>query len=352
MKLTDFPTPFPAVDLDVMGANIGRVQAYFDKIGKSFRPHVKTHKNIAIGRVQIEAGARGINCQKLSEAKVFADAGFGDILVTYNIVGLDKLAALSSLANETKASVVADSVEVVAGLAQSFTRARPLTVLVECDTGGGRCGVQTPAEAFALAQAIDKAPGLDFGGILTYPAANGEEKTEVFFAETKRLIDGAGIDCRIASSAGSPSLYKAHLVPSANEYRAGTYVFNDRSMIRAGHCTLDQVALKVVATVVSRPTGDRAVLDAGSKSLTSDLLGFKDYGLLPDYPEARIASLSEEHAVVDLSAVSGARPKIGERVEIVPNHVCVVVNMFDELVGHRRGGDAERMKVAARGMVR
>ncbi len=224
-------------------------------------------------------------------------------------------------------------------------------MLVECDTGGGRCGVQTPAEALALARRIAGSNALTFGGLMTYPKAGSELTTEAFFAETLTGLKAEGIDCPIVSNGGTPSLFSAHLVTSATEHRAGTYVYNDRAMVRAGHCTLDDCAMHILATVVSRPTPDRAILDAGSKALTSDLLGFADYGLILEYPEAIIAGLSEEHGTVDLSRVSDRRPEIGERVRIVPNHTCVVSNLFDQMVFHRDGVVTRIEPVAARGLV-
>lgn len=344
-------TPMPVIDEDRLSANITRAQSYLDDHGKAFRPHIKTHKIPAVARQQLEAGAIGINCQKVSEAEVFADAGFDDILITYNILGAAKLARLKAL-NERVArlSVVADSEMTIAGLAATFDVSRPLAVLVECDTGGKRCGVQSPETALALAEKIAAAPGLVFKGILTYPAPAGAATVEKFLSETMELLAGKGIDCPIRSSGGSPDFYAAHLVPSATEHRAGTYVYNDRSMVRAAHCNIDDLAMHVLATVVSKPTADRAVLDSGSKALTSDLLGFSDYGLIEGYEGAKIVSLSEEHAVVDLSGCS-SRPEIGDVVKVVPNHTCVVSNLFDRMVFHRNGIVTRVEKIAARGTV-
>lgn len=345
-------TPQPIIDEDRLATNITRVQAYMDAHGLNFRPHIKTHKIPALAEAQRQAGARGINCQKITEAEVFADAGFDDILITFNILGADKLARLADLNDRVAAlKVVADSVATVDGLAGHFAGRKPLTVLVECDTGGGRCGVQTPAEAVALARRIAGSNALEFGGLMTYPKAASEAATEAFFAEALTGLNAEGIDCPIVSNGGTPSLFSAHLVKSATEHRAGTYVYNDRAMIRAGHCTLDDCAMHILATVVSRPTPDRAILDAGSKALTSDLLGFADYGLIVEYPEAIIAGLSEEHGTVDLSRVTGRRPEIGERVRIVPNHTCVVSNLFDHMVFHRNGVVTRVEPVAARGLV-
>lgn len=319
-------TPMPVIDEDRLDANIRRAQAYFDRHGKAFRPHIKTHKIVAVAKAQLAAGAAGINCQKVSEAEVFADAGFEDILITYNILGVAKLSRLRALqARVPRLSVVADSEATVEGLAAAFDAARPLTVLVECDTGGRRCGVQTPEAAAALAARIAAAPTLTFGGVLTYPAAGGAEAVEAFLGATMRLLAESGIDCPVRSSGGSPDLFKADLVPSASEHRAGTYVYNDRSMVRAGECTPADIAMHILSTVVSRPSPDRAVLDAGSKTLTSDLLGFSDYGEIDGFEGARIVSLSEEHAVVDIGSCRDTFPPIGGLVRIVPNHMSTAV---------------------------
>lgn len=345
-------TPMPVIDEDRLAANILRAQSYLDRHGKAFRPHIKTHKIPAVARQQLQAGAIGINCQKVSEAEVFANAGFNDILITYNILGAAKLLRLKALnARVAQLTVVADSAVTIAGLAGALDAERPLAVLVECDTGGKRCGVQTPETALMLAEMIVAAPGLVFRGILTYPAPGGAEKVENFIQQTMALLAAKGIECPVRSSGGSPDFYAAHLVPSATEHRAGTYVYNDRSMLRAGHCTAGDLAMHVLATVVSRPTPGRAVLDCGSKALTSDLLGFSDYGLIEGYEGAKIISLSEEHAVVDLSGCTSGGPEIGDVVRVVPNHTCVVSNLFDKMVFHRNGLVTRVEDVAARGTV-
>ncbi|MBO0129814.1 D-TA family PLP-dependent enzyme [Agrobacterium burrii] len=350
--LNAISTPMPVIDEDRLAANILKAQSYLDGHGKAFRPHIKTHKIPAIARQQLQAGAIGINCQKVSEAEVFVDAGFDDILITFNILGAAKLSRLKALnARIGRLSVVADSAATIAGLASTFDTEKPLAVLVECDTGGKRCGVQTPEAVLLLAEKIDAAPGLVFKGILTYPAPGGAEKVESFIRETMALLAGKGIECPVRSSGGSPDFYAAHLVPSATEHRAGTYVYNDRAMLRAGHCAAGDLAMHVLATVVSRPTPDRAVLDCGSKALTSDLLGFSDYGLIEGYEGAKIISLSEEHAVVDLSGCTSGKPEIGDVVKVVPNHTCVVSNLFDRMVFHRNGLVTRVEDVAARGTV-
>lgn len=350
--VADLSTPRPVIDEDRMKANIARVQAYADQHGLAFRPHIKTHKLPSVAKLQVEAGAKGINCQKITEAEVFADAGFEDILITFNILGTDKLERLAAL-NERieRLSVVADSRPTVEGLSAYFADRKPLIVLVECDTGAGRCGVQTPQEAFDLARFISSASGLTYGGLLTYPKPNAATAVQAYFAEAVSLLEAAGIPCPVVSHGGTPSLFEGHNVPAATEYRAGTYVYNDRSMIRAGHCAEADCAMTILATVVSRPAPGRAVIDAGVKTLTSDLLGFSDYGLVVGFPDAVIKALSEEHGVIDISACNDTFPAIGEKVRIIPNHTCVVTNMFDTMVFHRDGVVTRVEDVAARGLV-
>ncbi|MBA4489224.1 alanine racemase [Paracoccus sp. S1E-3] len=350
--LSEVPTPMPVIDEDRLAANIARAQDYMTTNGLAFRPHIKTHKLASVARAQLAAGAVGINCQKLTEAEAFADAGFDDILITYNILGAARLARLRTLNEKVpRLTVCADSAETIAGYAQAFADAKPLAVMVECDTGGGRAGVQTAQAAADLAAQIAAAPGLRFAGLLTYPAAGGAEAVEAFLSEAMALLAAKGIDCPVRSNGGSPDLWKAHQVPAATEHRAGTYVYNDRAMVRAGECGPQDLAMHVLATVVSRPTPTRAVLDAGSKALTSDLLGFADFGEIEGLAGARITSLSEEHAVVDLSACTGPLPQIGQQVRVVPNHTCVVSNLFDRMVFHRDGVVTRVEPLLARGTV-
>lgn len=351
-KVADLSTPRPIIDENRLAANIARTQSYMDQHGLNFRPHIKTHKIPALASAQIAAGAKGINCQKITEAEVFAAAGFDDILITFNILGPEKLERLADLNEHIGGlKVVADSTVTIDGLSAQFAARKPLAVLVECDTGGGRCGVQTPAEALALAKRIHDAKGLTFGGLLNYPKPGAAAEVQAFLSGTLALLEAQGIDCPIVSNGGTPSLFEAHLVTAATEHRAGTYIYNDRSMVRAGHCGEDDCAMHVLATVVSRPTADRAVIDAGSKALTSDLLGFSDYGTVVGYPEAVITGLSEEHGVIDLSRCGAKRPEIGEKIRIIPNHTCVVSNLFDTMVFHRDGIVTRVEDVAARGLV-
>jgi D-serine deaminase-like pyridoxal phosphate-dependent protein len=348
MHIDELETPFAAVNLDKLEANIAKLQRYLDEHSISNRPHIKTHKIPEIAHMQIKAGAVGITCQKLSEAEVMAQAGIRDILVTYNIIGTKKLQRLMRLVRCTKLSVTADSEFTVKGLSTAAQREQlELAVMVEFDSGAQRCGVQSPQEAAALARLISASPGLHFAGLMTFPS---NAKTDPFVKETKALLERDNIQAECVSGGGTPNLWQAHTSTEVTEHRAGTYVYGDRHIIKSGAMSLDDCALTVTTTVVSRPTPDRAILDGGSKTFSSDLLDLDGYGAIIEYPEARIYSLSEEHGHVDLSDCNN-KPQIGERLTVIPNHCCVVSNLFNRIFGVRGNRVEVIWPVAARGAV-
>jgi D-serine deaminase-like pyridoxal phosphate-dependent protein len=342
-------TPVAIVDLDRLQANIERLQAHLDQHDIANRPHIKTHKIPEIAHMQLRAGAVGITCQKVSEAEVMARAGIDDILIPYNIIGEAKLERLMRLARRIRVQVTADSAYTARGLAQAADQAGiELPVLVEFDSGLQRCGVQSPEEAAALAREIARLPALDFAGLMCYPSNKDANR---FVEETRQLLAGDSLEVAKVSGGGSPVAWHAQQFPEITEHRAGTYVYGDRYCIKHGANTLAQCALQVLTTVVSRPTPDRGILDAGSKTLSSDQMGLEGYGLILEYPEAVIYGLSEEHGHVDFAACA-QKPAIGERVTVIPNHACVVGNLFDEMVGVRDGRVEVIWPVAARGTIR
>ena len=351
-RVAELDTPAVTIRLDVMEANIRRVQSRLSALGVGNRPHIKTHKIPAIGKQQMAAGAMGITCQKLGEVEVFADARVADdVLLTYNILGAAKAERLMATNRRIKTLTVSLDNEVVArGLSEAAQRAgQDLRFVVECDTGMGRTGVQTPTQAFELARTAMRLPRLQFQGLMTFPTKDPD--TRVFFEAALGLFKQAGIPVPMVSGGGTPALATVERFPMLTEHRAGTCVFNDAMVVSTGTAGWDDCAMPVRATVVSRPTPERAVLDAGSKVLTSDQYFMKGFGHVMEYPEAAVIHLSEEHAVVDLTACP-ERPKVGDVVQVVPNHCCVVSNMVDELHGVR--GDAVEVvwPVAARGRVR
>jgi D-serine deaminase-like pyridoxal phosphate-dependent protein len=353
MHIKEIETPAVLIDLDRVEANLARAQEYADAHNLPLRPHVKTHKLPEMAHRQIALGAIGITCQKIGEAEAMVEGGLTDIFLPYNIIGAAKLNRLAELNSQVTLSVTADSTTTIDGYAARFTADAPLTVLVECDTGADRCGVQTADQAVALARQIDSAPGLRFGGLMTYPPKGGTAKADAWLTETKVALEAAGLPPRVISSGGTPDLMQAAMGTVTTEYRPGTYIYSDRMQVAFGHGTLEDCALTVKATVVSRPTDNRAVLDSGSKALAADMVPEpeKGHGHIVEYPRAVVTGLSEEHAVVDLSACD-AKPSIGDTVRVIPNHACVVSNLFDT-VYLIRGDQVERQEsVTSRGRLR
>jgi D-serine deaminase-like pyridoxal phosphate-dependent protein len=349
-KVTTLDTPAVTILLDRLEANIARVQRLVASHGKALRPHIKTHKIPAIARMQIAAGAVGITCQKLGEVEAFIDGGLNDdILLTFNIVGEFKTERLAGLAKRARRlAVVFDNAVVARGISAAADRhGVEIPFLVECDTGFGRNGVLTPEAALDLAKAAMKMPGLRFDGLMTYP---NRPETREFFTEALARFARAGIPVPVVSGGGTPALLTLGEFPMTTEHRAGTYVYNDVLIVSASAALWDDCAMFVRATVVSRPTPERAVIDAGSKVLTREQYSVRNFGRIVEYPDAVIVNLNEEHGVVDLTA-SAKRPEIGEVVNIIPNHTCVVSNMVDEVYGVR--GDLVEITwpVAARGKV-
>jgi D-serine deaminase-like pyridoxal phosphate-dependent protein len=348
----ELPSPFLTVDLDVVDRNIRRLQRYCDDHGIALRPHVKTHKMPEIASRQLRAGAHGIACQKLGEAEVMADHGLDDILVTFPLVGVEKADRLAALAAAGRVAVGADSEIVASGISAALAaHGRTAGFLVDCDTGFGRTGVQSPREAADLAEAVSRLPGLAFDGLMTHPVLEGSAP---WLREARRQIEQRGMTVGTVSGGGTPSAFTVHTSGVFTELRAGTYVYGDRRLAAGGQMSLEDCALRVLSTVVSRPTGDRAILDAGSKTLTSDLpeeLDDAAYGSVAEYPDAMLVRLSEEHGTLDLTR-SGRRPEVGERVTIIPNHACGVVNLHDEVALHQGGNSVEIVRILARGRVR
>jgi D-serine deaminase-like pyridoxal phosphate-dependent protein len=352
MRIDDLETPTPTVDLDIVTGNLERAARYFARHSIAARPHIKTHKIAEFARLQLSLGACGITCQKLGEAEVMVDGGVEDILLTFPIVGRTKLERLETLARRAKMSAVADSIEVAMGLAAIGARlGHRFDILVECDVGGRRCGLLTPEGACDLARQIDDLPGARFAGLMTYPPVNQIDATRSWLLEALALLASTGLDARHVSVGGTPEMYRSHELQVASEHRPGTFIYSDRYMVHHGVGSFDECALKIIATVVSRPAADRAIIDAGSKTLSSDLMGFSDHGHIIEYPDIRIAKLSEEHGHLDLSQSAG-KPKIGERLTIVPNHACAVTNLFDEVAVISGGRFVKMLRVDARGLVR
>jgi len=342
------PTPFLAIDLPVLQANIERVAAWADDRGLGLRPHVKTHKSPEIAHMQEDAGVGGLTVATVGEAEVFAQQGFDDLFVAYPLwLDDDRRRRLARLAERATLRVGFDSVEAARRLAGTG-----VTGLVEVDSGHHRSGVAPEAAGEVAAGAVEG--GLEVLGAFTFPghsyapggraaAAGGEAGA---LASAAGALRAAGIEPVVLSGGSTPSL--AETGDGLTESRPGVYVFNDAQQWELGSCSPDQIALTCHATVVSH-AGGRLVLDSGSKVLGADRPAWASgFGRLLDHPEARIVILSEHHAVADLAG--RPLPPLGSTVRVVPNHACNAVNLVDEYAVLADGGLVDRWAVAARGM--
>ncbi len=344
--LQDLETPSVLIDLDRMEDNIAIMQARCDALGIQFRPHIKTHKIPDIARRQVEAGAVGIACQKVSEAEVFAAAGFDDIQIPYNILGKRKTRRLAELATRAKICVTVDSQAVIDGIAEAAQECGArISMMVELVSLGERTGT-SPADALALAKHILATDNLHFAGVMIYPS---DAAIRPRLLETLDLLAEAGINVETISGGGSGSISQAHLLPELTELRVGTCVFWDWNSVAAGYASFEQCAMLVRATVVSANEASRVILDSGSKAINSETIDGQ-FGRILEYPEARIHKVNEEHGYVDCRACPSP-PAVGDILHIIPVHTCVVTNLHNQLYGHR--GDAIEViwNVAARGLV-
>jgi D-serine deaminase-like pyridoxal phosphate-dependent protein len=353
----DLETPRVVIDLARVEANIRRLQGAMDERAIALRPHAKTHKSVAIGRMQIEGGARGLTVGTIGEAEVFAAAGFDDLFLAYPVwAGGAKAARIRALHDALPSFAVGvDSAEGAERLAAAVRGAdRPLHVLVEVDPGLHRTGVPTPDEAAAVARAAADA-GLAVDGVFSHGghgyrpghgASAGADETRTLAAAAD-AIRSAGLSVHILSAGSTPTMIGAAAAP-VTEMRAGTYVYGDRQQWALGAIPAEGCAVAVGATVVSTQP-DRLVLDAGAKALTKDRADWLDgYGAIVGYPDLVIERLSDYHGVVAVPH-GAARPRLGEIVPVIPNHVCPVIDLFDRVVAVAADGSTEEWPVDARG---
>jgi D-serine deaminase-like pyridoxal phosphate-dependent protein len=363
LHIDQLETPALIVDLDILEANIAKLAKYAQQHGLRTRPHTKTHKTPAIAKMQIAAGSHGITVAKSGEAQVMAEAGLDNILLAYPIFGDQKLQRLATLALEKKITIAVDNAvtaEAISTAAQSA--GSTIDLLVELDVGMRRCGVGSAEEAEKLAKTIDKLPGVRFAGLNFYPGhvwaapadqSESLEKVSAIVAEVLDRLSRSGLPCEVVSGGSTPSAMQSHSVAGLTEIRPGTYVFNDRNTLNVGACSLADCALRVVATVVSTAVPGRAIIDGGTKTFSSDRLlsGTREgFGFIPEHPDVLFEAMSEEHGHLNIEA--SAQPfRVGDRLTILPNHVCACVNMHDRIFYHRNGTVEAVWQVAGRGRV-
>jgi len=365
MKLADLDTPAVLIDLDKLEQNIQRMAAFAKTQKINLRPHMKTHKIPQIAHMQLRAGAVGVTCQKLGEAEIMAAHGIDDIFITYMIVGAPKLERLAQLKRRAKVCTAIDSEEALAPLAAHMQQEGfPHEVMIEVNTGLNRCGVLPGEPALTLVQRLKKYPSLKLRGIFTheghaYNFPNLEERERVAqkaareMLQTANLLREQGFSCKAISVGSTPSAMLIGKAAGVTELRPGNYVFYDRVQLKLGTCNEEQMAASVLATVVSRPAPDRAIIDAGNKTMCTDnAADFNNtIGAVAGHPEWTFNYSSEEHGKIT-SKSGPIHLQVGDRVRLVPNHACGMMNMHDEVYAVRGERVEDVWKVAARGRVR
>ncbi len=361
MLVSEIDTPALVVDLDIMERNLCRVAEYTREHGLRLRPHTKTHKSTRLARRQLASGAAGLTVAKVSEAEVMLGADPDNLLVAYPVIGQSKLARLIEVARRTRVTVALDSAFAARQLSDAARAAQvEIGVLAEVDVGLGRVGVAPGEPLLRLAQTIGNLPHLAFEGITFYPGhiKDMEEPGRQALAQLRELLREilgqfrrAGIETRIVSGGSTPTLFHSHELEGLTEIRPGTYIFNDVNTVRSGGCALEDCAASILATVVSTARPGQMIVDGGSKTFSSDRLvnsAEPSFGYLVEAPAARFQKMNEEHGFVDISH-AGVEFSIGDRVHLIPNHICVAVNLHEQVYGIRGDAVEEVWKVEARG---
>ena len=355
LTIEDLDTPAMVVDLDRLQANIDELQAYCDAHGLNNRPHIKTHKVTYIAKMQLDAGATGIACQKLGEVEVMVEAGItGDIMLCYNVMGASKLERLRAVSQLTDITLTVDSEYTARGISAYADPNHPINLVVELAMPNfERTGVPTKEDALTLAKTIDKLPGVHFRGLMMYPTTKPEQQETTVAA--RDYFTQQGMPVEIVSGGGSVDFHNLHKIPHATEVRVGTFNYGDRNTVGNGVMTYAQCAQRIICTVVSKTTQERVILDGGTKTFTSDMPQIGDprstFCHIIEYPEARMFAQSEEHGHVDVSQCERT-PEIGERVSVIANHACGATNNFDEVAMHRNGEVVANWPIWARGKIR
>jgi D-serine deaminase-like pyridoxal phosphate-dependent protein len=360
IPICEVQTPAILIDLDVMDRNLARVADYSREHGLRLRPHTKTHKIPALGRRQIEGGAVGLTVAKVSEAEVMLQSGAPDLLIAYPVIGRPKLERLMHVAAQTAVTVSLDSVEAAKQLSAAAQWARrEIGVLAELDAGLGRVGVTPGRELIELARAIGRLPGLRLDGIAFYPGhikmldEEGHQAIQALgelIRSVLRELRWAGLAVSIVSGGSTPALFESHRIAGLNEIRPGTYIFNDRNTMLMGACTLDECAASIMTTVVSTARPGQIIIDGGSKTFSSDrpASGDVSFGHIVEAPDAVFTKMNEEHGYVDVRSVD-RRFAVGDHLRVIPNHICVAMNLHECVYGIRGDRVEQVWRVEGRG---
>ncbi len=360
MHISELDTPAILIDLDIMERNLQRTAEYARTHGLRLRPHTKTHKIPALGRQQLELGAAGLSVAKTTEAEVMLCSGVRDLLVAYPVVGRQKLERLCQVARKADVTIAVDSLAVARPIAEAAQAAGvEIGLLAEMDAGLHRVGVLPGNDLLTLVQGLVRLPAVRWKGVAFYPG-HIKDTSETGLAELdvlRRLVAEAighlrknGFAPEIVSGGSTPLLWESHTVPEVNEIRPGTYIFNDRNTVLSGACTREDCAATIMTTVVSVAPG-RVIIDGGSKTFSSDRLSNSTevtFGEIEGHPGSSFHKMNEEHGFVKLPNGPGEF-NIGDRVRVIPNHICVAMNLHEQVYGIRGGRVVETWRVEGRG---
>ena len=361
LRVSDLDTPALVIDLDIMERNLHRLADYGREHDLRIRPHTKTHKIPALGRKQLDLGAAGLTVAKVGEAEVMLGAEPADLLVAYPIIGRKKLDRLMQVAQKTAVTVSLDSLFVARQLSDAARAVgTEVGVLAEVDVGLGRVGVSPGEPLLQLMQGIERLPHLRLEGIAFYPGQikSLDEEGEQALKKVGQLLENilrdvrrAGFQPRIVSGGSTPTLFHSHRLPGLNEVRPGTYIFNDRNTVLSGACAFADCAASIQVTIVSTAKAGQMIIDGGSKTFSSDrpTAGTEvSFGHIVEAPEAVFTKMNEEHGFVDLRRAA-AEFNVGDRVRIIPNHICVAMNLHECVYGIRGDAVEQIWRVEGRG---
>lgn len=363
----DHPTPSLVVDAATVDRNLERMQRYCDEHHLRLRPHTKTHKSVRMAERQIAVGAKGLTIAKVGEAEQMSAAS-DDLFIAYPAIGKQRLDRLERLAGMLKQqpggriAVGVDSQEAAMGLAQVGKKSGlPIGIMVDLDVGFHRTGIESSQQAIELCLWVSEQAGLEFRGLMCFPGhilpSASQEHWTHYHDSISVVVDrlkGHGIEGPVVSGGSTPTAKESHRNPILNEIRPGTYIYNDLNEVALGVASFDDCAARIAASVVSTPSKNKFILDSGSKTLSSDRNCVDPdggFGKVVQYPEAKITRLSEEHGEVVLPEnYSGPRPRVGDRLWVIPNHICVCVNLQNSFYLYDRG-HLEELRVDARGLL-
>ncbi len=359
----EIPTPAVIVDLDQVQRNLTAMAEYTKSHGLKLRPHIKTHKSLAMAKRQVDGGAIGLTVAKVGEAELMAEVT-DDLLLGYPVVDAYRSRVIADLAKHSIVRVAMDTRLAVETLAAAATATGSiLGVLVDVDVGYHRTGVQNPEAALSLATQIDRAEGLRLDGLFCFPGqiTDPPDQQSAELAGVDRCLQDVislwkkhGLAAKIVSGGSTPTATQSHLVSALNEIRPGTFIYYDWNCVSGRWCGPEDYAASVVCTVVSDAVPGKVIIDAGSKTLTRDQHFLspdtEGYGHVIEYPEARIALLTEEHGEIDITHCSKV-PQVGQRLHVIPNHICPCINLHDQVWLKHDAARFEQMTIDARGCV-